>query len=120
MKKVLLAAVLLMPAVASAQTVRNLEDVLNFVLRLISAVIPIIIALAVLVFIWGVFRYVVSSDEEAKAKGKNMILWGIVGLFVMVSVWGLVNILVNTFNLEQDAPDGPELPRGDNPPQINL
>jgi hypothetical protein len=50
-------------------------------------------------FIWGVVQYVINSDEEAKkAKGKEFMIWGIIGLTVMVSVWGLVNVLGSTFN----------------------
>jgi hypothetical protein len=95
-----------------AQTgrVEDFDSFISFVFKVINALIPVIISLAVLVFIWGVFRYVVSSDEEAKGKGKNMMLWGIVGLFVMVSVWGLVNILIKTFKFNTNAPDLPQLP----------
>jgi|SRR3989344_3587317 len=103
----------LVPALAFAQvdtSVSSFDDILLFVSRIINSLIPIIISLAVLVFIWGVFRYVVSSDEEAKGKGKNLMIWGIVGIFVMVSVWGLVNVLRNTFNLDTNRPDVPELP----------
>jgi phosphoglycerol transferase MdoB-like AlkP superfamily enzyme len=119
MKKTLLVlSALLLPVVTFAQDVNldtevsNLEDIINLILGLINVAIPIIIALAVLVFIWGVFKYVVSDSEEAKGKGKDMMIWGIVGIFVMISVWGLVNILVNTFGLDSqnDAPDVPELP----------
>lgn len=119
MKKTLLVlSALLLPVVTFAQDVNldtevsNLEDIINLVLGLINVAIPTIIALAVLVFIWGIFKYVVSDSEEAKGKGKDMMIWGIVGIFVMISVWGLVNILVNTFGLDSqnDAPDVPELP----------
>lgn len=65
-----------------------------------GSIIPLIIALAVAMFIWGVVQYVINSDEEAKkAKGKQFMIWGIIGLVVMFGVWGLVQILGSTFGI---------------------
>jgi len=105
MKKLLLTlGVLLFPVSVFAATITDLDSLVEFFVDLINTAVPIIIALAVLYFIWGVFRYVIADDDETKAKGKNTMLWGIIGIFVMISVWGLVNILRNTFNLDEDAP----------------
>ena len=38
--------------------------------------------------------------KKARNKGKNIMIYGIIGLFVMVSFWGIVNILINTFELD--------------------
>lgn len=65
-----------------------------------SSVIPLIIALAIVMFFWGVVQYVINDQEEAKrSKGKQFMIWGIIGLAVMMGVWGLVNILGNTFGI---------------------
>ncbi len=65
-----------------------------------TAVIPLIFALAIAMFVWGVVQYVINSDEEAKKeKGKQFMIWGIIALTVMVSVWGLVSILGGTFGI---------------------
>jgi hypothetical protein len=59
-----------------------------------------IVALAVLYFMWGVLTFIRSGDNEsAREKGRSMIIYGIIGLAVMFSVWGLVNILINTFHV---------------------
>src|SRR3989338_1290889 len=65
-------------------------------------VIPLIFALALAAFIWGVMQFfILNPDEEAKREeGKQFILWGIVALAVMLSVWGLVKILGKTFGLD--------------------
>lgn len=69
------------------------------------SVIPLIFALAVVMFVWGVVQYVINSDEEAKkAKGRQFMIWGIIALAVMLSVWGLVKILGNTFNIDYVVP----------------
>ncbi len=55
------------------------------------------IAATVVYTIYGAFLMV--SDEEKREAGKQMIYYGIIGVFVMISVWGFVNILDKTFNL---------------------
>ena len=76
--------------------------------NIVDAVIPFVIGLAVLVFIYGVFNFVTSAgDEEARANAKQLIIWGIIGIFVMVSVWGLVNILTGTFGLDVTGTNQP-------------
>lgn len=66
---------------------------------MLTPIITLIVSGAVVVFLWGVFKFIKSEGKEKEA-GKDMMVWGIVGIFVMVSVWGLVNILRGTFNLD--------------------
>lgn len=82
------------------------QDLLIYVVCIINkSVIPLIIALALVMFIWGVVQYVINSDEEAKkAKGKEFMIWGIIGLTVMFAVWGLVKIVGTTFGIEYVIP----------------
>lgn len=117
MKKILLAlGVFLLPVLAFAQVDTQIDEGLGEIFRVanavISAAVPIVISLAILVFIWGVLRYVISSDEDKRKEGKNLMLWGIVGIFVMVSVWGLVGILQKTIGVDSgdNAPQTPKLP----------
>ena len=67
--------------------------------QILNTIIPVLVALGVVYFVWGVITYVISSEEEAKKAGKNKIIYGIIGLAVIVSLWGLVNIVVNTFDI---------------------
>lgn len=78
------------------------QDFLCYITRIINnSVIPLIFALAVASFVWGVVQFVINSNEEAKKeKGRQFILWGVIALAVMLSVWGLVGILRTTFNLD--------------------
>ena len=77
----------------------NLNSFLCKIAELLNAVIPVLIALAVVFFVWGVVTYVVSSEEEAKKKGRERMIWGIIGLVVIVGMWGLVRLVTNTFGL---------------------
>lgn len=59
-----------------------------------------ITAYALLLFVWGVYRYIAhAGDEKAAAEGSKMMSYGLVILFVMVSVWGLVSLLMDTLGI---------------------
>jgi hypothetical protein len=75
--------------------------------------VPLVFAVAFVAFIWGIVVYFVAggANEEKRDQGKQLAIWGIIGLFVMVSVWGLVNLLSGTFRFQNNnAPDIPTLP----------
>lgn len=65
----------------------------------LNAIIPVLIALGVVYLVFGVAQYVIASDEEAKKKGRDRVIFGIIGLAVIIGVWGLVNLLRRTFDL---------------------
>jgi hypothetical protein len=106
MKKIGLMVLSFATPLAAFAAVRNINDIFVFIRNILNTILPIIIALAVVYFIWGIFQYVVSGDEEKRKEGQQKIIYGVVGLFVMISVWGLVNILVNTFGLDTSSNPG--------------
>lgn len=68
---------------------------------LIKSIIPFLMTLATAAFIWGVIQYFLNPDnEEKRKKGKGFIVWGLIALFVMVSVWGLVGVFSDTFGVK--------------------
>lgn len=77
----------------------TLFGVLCRVGQFLNSVVPVLIALGVVYFVWGVITYVLSGDEEAKKAGRDRIIFGIIGLAVIIGLWGLVNLLRNTFEL---------------------
>ena len=95
-------ALLALPLVSLAQTqVNNVADVGNIIINTINNVIvPVLFAVAFIVFLWGAFQTFIlgANSEDVKEKGKNLMLWGLIGFFVMVSIWGLVNILTGTIS----------------------
>ena len=115
MKKVLPFVIGFLPLVVLAQIQGNnvqsvIVDVEDFIT---TYVIPLIIGLAVLWFIWGVFSFIrAAGDEEGRKKGRDMMIWGIVGIAVMISVWGLVNLLSNSVRLNNAPPINlPQVPQ---------
>ncbi len=89
---------------------RNLDDFLLKIAGWINTLLPIVVALALLYFLWGLVKYVVSSGD-AREEAKGIMIWGIIALFVMVSVWGLVAFLGNTLGISS----GGNVDRGDIP-----
>ena len=80
-------------------TLGTLQGIICKIQEILNSVIPVLIVLGVVYFIWGIITYVIASDEEAKTSGRNRIIWGIIGLLVIVAVWGLVGIVSKTFGL---------------------
>jgi heme/copper-type cytochrome/quinol oxidase subunit 4 len=102
MKKVIIAALALAPVLASAQSLSNIETLVRSIGRLVDLALPIVVALALLGFFWGLVKFIFAQgNEEGKTEGKKIMLWGIVALFVMVSVWGLVRFIGNAFGVNQ-------------------
>ena len=68
-----------------------------------TIVVPVIFALAFLVFVFGVVKhYFLNGDDEgSRESGRQFIFWGILGMVVLFSVWGLVNILLSTLGIAQ-------------------
>lgn len=97
MKKILfsLGVLVASPFIVSAQTtVSNIGGLLNFFVSLINTVIPFLVVLATLYVVYGVFQFITAAgDEEGRKTGREKIIYGVIGLFIMVSVWGLVNLL---------------------------
>lgn len=63
---------------------------------LVNTLVPFMIGIAVLFFIWGVIQYVLKAgDPEARANARGFMIYAIIGLFVIVAAWGLVNLLKN-------------------------
>jgi len=95
-----------LPLITAAATINNVNDVGSFIINTINNIlVPVIFAVAFIVFLWGAFQTFIlgANDATVKEKGKNLMLWGLIGFFVMVSVWGLVNILTGTVSFSGNS-----------------
>ncbi len=110
LKKVSIGSVALFTPVAvfaaGGASVNGLVSLLDQIHLLISRAIPVLIALAVLAFMLGIVKYLFGKKEN----GKEMMFWGIIALFVMTSVWGLVGILRGTLFSGNDAINEVQIP----------
>src|SRR5438046_2494302 len=86
--------------------INNANNLIDRIISLADVAIYILVTLAVVYIVWATVQYFIKGskgDENRKDAGLN-ILWGIVGLAIIVSIWGLVNILINTFYTANYAP----------------
>jgi hypothetical protein len=116
MKKSLLSIfTALVPVLSFAQTApvaRTIDGFLDYISYLAGRALPLLILAALVLLLFGIVKtFFFNSDEASRKEGKSFVLHGIIALFVMVSVWGLVNILRGTFLLDNDnIPSAPAIP----------
>ena len=68
-------------------------------------VVPLIMSLALVAFLFGILQMIRKGDEpQAREQGRQFMIWGVVGLAVMASVWGLVRIITNTLGVPLGIP----------------
>jgi len=106
-----------LPFVSSAQSLADnnpdggaigdfLENVLTFI---DSYVIPFILGIGFLVFVWGMFQYFIrgGADPEAQKSGKSLILYAIGGFVIILAFWGIVNIITDGIGLGGEVVTAP-------------
>jgi hypothetical protein len=111
----LIALLLTTPLLASAQLDPSyLQGYADSIIGIINGILlPVVIAIAFITFIWGVFKYFIqgAASEDSRAEGRQFVLWGIIGFVVIFSLWSIVKLVGGTFGLTNDS-----APR---PPSVN-
>jgi len=101
-----------LPALALADTdLGYLDGLADQIGTLVETLVPIVIAIGLLLFLWGLVTYIAASgDEAAKEEGKRKMVWGVIALFVMVAVWGIVQILITLTGADNNTVTTPVIP----------
>ena len=85
----------------------NLTQLISFAGDILNRLIPVLIAVALVVFFWGLIQYIRTHKG-----GKDIMIAGLVGLFIMVSVWGIIRIAQNTLGVGGGgSPTVPQVPQ---------
>ena len=83
---------------------RTIESVFATFAEFWSAAPYLWITIAVVVFIYGVIDFIRNAENpEARAEGRRLMIWAVIGLFTVVSIWGIIAVMTNTFVLENSA-----------------
>lgn len=103
------AAVLLTPVLAFAQGIAvssdagPFQDLLENILVFTNTVlIPFIIGIGFLVFVWGMFKYFIvgGANDDAKEQGKSLMIYATLGFLLIIVFWGVVNLLTSSTGLQ--------------------
>ena len=97
-----------------ASQASGLNGTLSLLNTLFNNMIALFITLAIVVFFWGLIKYLWSMEQENAHEGLKIMFWGLIAIFVMVSIWGLIPLLQTTFAVggtsEAIVPKGATLP----------
>ena len=101
-RKVFLAPTTFLPTVAFALnpdgSAENLTEFIDNFIRILNPIILFVAGLCFFGFLLGVLKYTGAGvDEERLGKAKQLIVYGLVGMLVLVSFWGLARILAGTY-----------------------
>jgi hypothetical protein len=104
MKKIIAIAfgILLAPAIASANVNVELGGVKNLVadaVGVLNIVIGLMITLAVIVFIWGLIKFIFNTSPDGKGTARNYMIYSVIAFAVMTGLWALSNFLLDFFGL---------------------
>ncbi len=74
--------------------------------QIVNPLIELLFAVAVVYFLYGVFKLIMNPDsEEVKTEAKSHMIWGVVGLVIMMGVWGILNIILATLHINKSEID---------------
>lgn len=85
---------LLFPVISFAQQLGGTHTLLNSIAELVRFGTIVVAGIALLVFFWGLVKFLFKGGEDIE-EGRNLMIWGTVAIFVMVSIWGLVRFIQN-------------------------
>ena len=92
---------LFLPRVAYAESFN--EFLTNVTNEIINPLIGFMFALAVVIFLYGVLQFLMNAEsEEAKTTGKQHMIWGIIGIAIMMSVWTILSVVSNTVGTDDE------------------
>lgn len=96
------------------RTPTNFGELIDIFLNLINTALPVVAGLALLVFIWGLAKFIfrVGGDEKAIAEGKSLMIWGLIALFIMVSFIGIISFFQKDLGFRDQEGVVPLLPTG--------
>lgn len=94
-------ASVVIPSITSAQTGKTLSSLITLIIGYLNQFLVLLMGAAVIMFVYNVIKYFIRADAERKEAGPY-VMWSLIGFFVILSMWGLVNILQNTFGLKNE------------------
>jgi len=104
----------LTPMVVLAQDLSEINQIVTAIQGIVNILIPVAFGLIVVAFFWGLATYIFSAgDEEAKARGRSIMIGGVIALFIAASIWGIIAFIGDQIGVEEsvggDTVGGPDI-----------
>lgn len=96
---------LIAPTMASADALDTLKDLIGTFGQIVDLLLPIVFALAILAFFYGIMLYVFSQSGDSKKEGRGIMLWALVAIFVMASLFGIIRLAQSTLGITDTTGD---------------
>lgn len=88
------------PLVSFAAPLEGIKSIILAGKDIINTLFPALVGLAILFFFWGTAQFILNgSADKSREEGKKKMLWGVIALFVMVSIIGILNFIGNVFDI---------------------
>ncbi len=106
MKKIVYAVLAFAPGLALAQNPNftGLNSIVTFIKDTVRALIPVFFGLAIIYFFWGLIEYIRSAGDPKKAaEGRTIMIYGVIAIAIMISIYGLTAWLQGVFGINANA-----------------
>lgn len=93
------------PSLVAAQqsgTAQGLLGTLALANKILNGLVALMILVAILAFFWGLIMYLFKQGED-KSEGLKLMFYGVIAIFVMVSIWGIIRLLQQTFGVQNNT-----------------
>jgi hypothetical protein len=95
-----------LPLVSYAQSLNlsPVQKIISAIATLVGTLVPVLVTLGLVVFLWGLVRYLWGGGSKPDiANAKKLMMWGLVTLFVMISVWGIIDLMQRSLDIDKNA-----------------
>ena len=101
------------PVFAFAEVITDAESLITLFYKYSNIAISVLISFAVVFIVYAIVKYAVmgADDEEKRKTAKTQIIWGVIGLAIILSLWGLVRFVTRTFDTGSNTAPTSEFPR---------
>lgn len=105
MKKIIYSALAFAPVMALAADLSGIDSLVQSISGIVARIIPIMFALAIIYFFWGLVVFLrAAGDPKAKEAGQNQMIYGVIAIAVMLSIYGLVSWLQTNLGVTDNSP----------------
>lgn len=78
----------------------DVEGFLQDIMDWVNLIIPIVIGVGFIIFLFAVIKFILAAgDEEARKDSRQLMLYAIIGVFVMVAIWGIIALIAGSFGI---------------------